>query len=256
MNICEKIECFFKAENIEYYASIPIGECKILYERKLPKSTVSVCFFLIPYNISGEEAGNISRYAVPRDYHLYVKELSEKFKSLCPEEKEIYFFADNSPFDERYCAERAGLGEVGKNSLLLNSKYGSYVFIGSLLLPSSVSISHRDENYNSILCKNCEKCQKACPKVDACLSELNQKKKLTTEQEAELAKYPVRWGCDICQSVCPCNEGVADTPIEFFKSGRITNLAVSTLENMSDEEFSCRAYSWRGMEVIKRNVLM
>lgn len=252
---------FFEREKIEYYSCLPLSQCDILYSRKLPIFTGSVCFFLIPYYVKDEEKRNVSLYAVPRDYHLYVKQLEARLLEMVErqgENVEISVFADNSPFSERVCAERAGLGKIGKNRLLINSVYGSYVFIGSICISHNISISHLPENFKCDICENCEKCKTACPfmsgKIRNCLSELTQKKHLTAEEEKIISAYPLRWGCDICQSVCPANENIKETPIEFFKSERIPNISEKLISEMTDQEFSTRAYVWRGKNTILRNI--
>lgn len=254
---------FFKAENIKYYACVPIGKCELLYPRKLPEYTKSVCFFLIPYYYCDVQSKrkNVSLYATPRDYHLYVKELSERLEILKNKsglEVSFRIFADNSPFAERSCAQKACLGKIAKNGLLVNPEYGTYSFIGSICFSSNISISHCAENFNSDLCENCEKCKKSCPfvrgKCGECLSNITQKKKITPSEAELIAEFPIKWGCDICQRVCPYNKEILQTPIEFFQKNRIAYVTPEIINEMSEEEFGQRAYSWRGKEVILRNL--
>lgn len=240
-----------------------MDDCAVLYPRKLPEYTKCVVFFTIPYFVQDTRDRNVSLYAVPRDYHLYIKELSDRFEaeklaSGLPFEYRI--FADNSPFSERTCAEKSGLGKRGRNGLLITPEYGSFVFIGSICLSLPVSISHTTENFNSDLCENCEKCLFACPMhrgiCSECLSAITQKKRITGEEAEVISSHTIKWGCDICQLVCPYNSDITDTPIEFFRKDRIPSLTSELLENMTEEEFAARAYSWRGREVIKRNILL
>lgn len=252
---------FFKSENIEYYSCLDISDCRLLYPRKLPEYTVSVCFFLIPYYAEDGGKRNVSMYAVPRDYHLYIKELSERFEKLRKESEVMFdyrFFADNSPFCERSCAALARLGALGKNGLIINPEYGSFVFIGSICFSIPISITQRAKNFKGDLCGNCEKCKSFCPiergKCSECLSNITQKKKITDEEAKIISQFPVKWGCDICQEVCPHNKEVKETPIDFFRHERIPFLTTETVSKMTDTEFSQRAYSWRGRDVIKRNL--
>lgn len=252
---------FFRKEKIKYYASLPVTECKLLYPAKLPDYTQTVCFFLIPYNIKDSGDHNISLYSIPRDYHLYIKELNDRFGIALKEsgiKTEYRFFADNSPFCERTNAEKAGIGTRGKNGLIINAEYGSYVFIGSLCLSSPISITQIEKKFKDDICGNCEKCKTYCPvtrgKCPECLSAITQKKRITDEEAAIIAEAPIKWGCDICQKLCPHNQNASDTPIEFFLRSRIPILTKELLASMSDEEFSQRAYSWRGKKVIERNL--
>lgn len=252
---------FFESEKIEYYSCLDVSQCELLYPSKLPGFTKSVCFFLVPYYVKDSEKSNISLYAVPRDYHLYVRELSERLTDFLAKkgaDVSTRFFADNSPFSERICAQKAGLGIIGKNRLLINYEYGSFVFIGSICLSDNISISHLGKNFKGDICGNCEKCLSACPFLSGrsgeCLSALTQKKKINENEQEVIARLGTKWGCDICQLVCPGNEDISETPIEFFRESRIPFLSAEVLYKMTDDEFSERAYSWRGRAVIKRNL--
>lgn len=252
---------FFKAENIKYYSCLDISECNLLYPRKLPEYTKSVCFFLIPYYCRDNEKRNISLYAVPEDYHMFLKELSVRFGEYTKDLSQNFeycFFADNSPFCERSCAEKCGLGRRGKNGLLINPEYGSYTFIGSICFSTSISITQRPENFKSDLCENCEKCKTSCPMhrgiCESCLSDITQKKIITEDEARIISSSPIKWGCDICQNVCPCNKDISETPIDFFKKDRVPYLTEEKILGMSEEDFKKRAYSWRGKNVIKRNL--
>ena len=98
--------------------------------------------------------------------------------------------------------------------------------------------------------------------IGQCLSALTQKKGEFTESEAEaVRKYGSVWGCDICQEVCPhtmraMKDGTIYTNIEYFKEGVISVLDLHTLDSMSDEEFLTRAFSWRGRNTVRRNLLL
>ena len=263
------ISDFFASENIKYYASQSTESCPLLYPKKLPEFAKSTVFFVIPYLVHDKmlvrdtQERNISIYAVPRDYHLYIKELSARFALLAEKafpSLEYRFFADNSPFCERTSAEMCGLGKKGKNGLLINPEYGSFFFIGSICFSHNISITQNTENFKCDLCENCEKCKTACPmtakNLPECLSAITQKKKITEDEEKIIASYKIKWGCDICQNVCPYNKNASETPIEFLKVQRTPYLTPELVANMPDDEFSSRAYSWRGREVIKRNLTL
>jgi epoxyqueuosine reductase QueG len=96
--------------------------------------------------------------------------------------------------------------------------------------------------------------------VSQCLSALTQKKGLLNdaEQGAVLA-HGCAWGCDRCQEACPVTKqakksGSIYTTIPFFKDNAIPHLTADTIRAMSEEEFASRAYSWRGREVVLRNL--
>lgn len=250
------LRSFFDDEKIEYFASSEIKEDFIISARRLPEWAKYVTVFLIPYNTGEYEKRNLSRYAVSRDYHLYVKELESKLKNKT--NKEFCIFADTSPFDERRLAKALGLGFIGENGLLINEKYGSFVFLGEIVTKEAVNISGKEKSRRD-KCFGCGKCKTACPTKALsgegdCLSELTQKKK-TDEKEKELIKkHNLIWGCDICQEVCPHNSKISLSEIDFFYKDRISYVTSEDVENMSEEDFLSRAYSWRGKNVILRNL--
>ena len=87
---------------------------------------------------------------------------------------------------------------------------------------------------------------------------MTQKKGEFTESEKALVKKYGLWGCDICTEVCPHTKkakanGTIYSPIKFFSENALPFLTSELLESMDDQEFSKRAYSWRGRETITRN---
>ena len=93
-----------------------------------------------------------------------------------------------------------------------------------------------------------------------CLSAITQKKGELTEAEKQLIlENGSLWGCDICQNVCPYTEtaiknGTIYSNVDFFKENRMSFLSSAMIDNMSEEEFVSRAYSWRGKNTVKRNL--
>ncbi|MBQ1848305.1 MAG: epoxyqueuosine reductase [Clostridia bacterium] len=244
---------------IEYSAPVPFTACRIINERKAaflysklePRSVVT---FLVPY-YSGEEKRNISKYAIAEDYHFFMRKLFDK---LCPELTEKYggsFFgmSDSSPVDEVSAASYAGLGVKGDNGMIINEKYASYVFIGAVYTDVEFECQPDRTSY----CVHCGRCKAACPAKNGreCLSAVTQKKGVLSDEEiAYIKEFGSVWGCDICADVCPYSKKAEKTPIQFFYENRTPYLTKETLGKMSDEEFSRRAYSWRGKAVIERNL--
>lgn len=254
----------FDSLKIEYYAVLSYSHLKETRQHivnragLMPKTAI---IYLLPYYAG--ECRNISRYAASRDYHIALRETGEKIIS---ELKRAYpdstsrFFGDHSPIDERGAALIAGLGIAGDNGLLINEKYGSYIFIGEVLtdIPPEELGAQMPQKIQG--CEGCGACKASCPtgilrgEGDECLSAITQKKGALTEDETALIiKYNTAWGCDLCQSSCPYNRHPKVTPIEFFRTDRITRLTTDVLLSMSDEDFSKRAFAWRGREVPKRN---
>lgn len=117
---------------------IPIGQCRVLRPYLLPEHAAGALIFTVPYLCSEalpDSGGNLSLYAVPRDYHIFFRELFLRIEKQLSEEFPqtwVRGFSDHSPIDEVHAAAIAGLGVIGDNRLLITEKYGSYVFIGEL----------------------------------------------------------------------------------------------------------------------------
>ena len=162
----------------------------------------------------------IARYALGRDYH---KVLRARLRRLCEalDGYENRVCVDSAPILEREFAHRAGLGWFGKNTMLIDTKRGSWFFIGIVLTTARITPSTPSEGS----CGTCKKCIEACPtraivredgrwQVDArrCVSYLTIEHK--GEVTSDLAKNMDGWlfGCDVCQEVCPFNEARSHHP--------------------------------------------
>ena len=254
------LSALLREEQIEVFAAMPLDRCRMTYpallDRVLPEARTAV-LMLIPYR--REEKGekrNLSLYAVPKDYHLYCRDLTSRLCKALSERfpgHDFVGFSDHSPIDERDAAVRCGLGVRGDNGLLISERYGSYVFIGELFtdLPFEGVFTPSPAGE----CLHCGACRRVCPAEETCLSAVTQKKgELTEAEEALLLKSGTAWGCDLCQTVCPFNRDKEETPIPFFREDRIPFLTAEDAERMTEEEFGKRAYAWRGRKTILRNL--
>ena len=229
-------------------------------------SSIIVC--AIPYYTGKEYESNISRYCYGLDYHLVIK---EKLNEICEEIKskddkfKYEIFTDNGPLVDRYLAYLAGIGYYGINNNIITDKYGSYVFIGYIVNNYNLEV---DES-NDKTCLGCNKCVKYCPgnalegnyQMDAkkCISYITQKKEeLTDEEKRKMKKNKSLFGCDICQVVCPHNKDIEISKFKEFTNNLITNLNEEEINSISNKEFKRRykerAFSWRGRNIIKRNM--
>lgn len=200
------------------------------------------------------------------DYHVVLRnkllKLINYIKTIVSD-LEYKIAIDTSPLDDRYLAYKAGLGFYGKHSLLINQKYGSYIFLGSMLTNLDIPI----DKPLTITCKNCDKCREACPTKaindsglldsNKCLSYITQKKEDLTADEIKLMNNCI-YGCDICQRVCPYNEQVEyHHHLEFEPTG-IEFINVDKYQSLSNKEFKQiyghLAGAWRGSKVIERNI--
>ncbi len=256
---------FFKSEKIEYFAVLSYGDVREINPRLreslgfLPKSVI---IYLLPY-YSGE-CENLSVYASGLDYHIAIRGISERLGSLLEEGfpgASYRGFGDHSPIDECRAALTAGLGILGDNGLIINGKYGSYVFIGDMITdidPVSLgAVTPRDVE----CCSHCGACRAACPtgilrgEGTDCLSAITQRKGELSAFEIDLMReFNTVWGCDLCQSACPHNREPKITPIDFFRRDRIPRLTTELLNSMSKDEFTSRAFAWRGRKTVERNL--
>ena len=256
---------FFREENIEYYALARYDRLRKnapeLTERDdiTPKTAI---LFLVPYYTVTPT--NISRYAASRDYHIAIRgigeRLIERLRTAFPHAK-YKTYGDHSPLDERSAALTSGLGIVGDNGLLINEKYGSYIFIADVLTDLPIDALGEETLTQVRSCMHCGKCKAACPTgilrgcgLD-CLSAITQRKgELTPEEHELMQKYNTAWGCDLCQSACPYNQNPVVTPIPFFHKDPIITLTRDRLDTMNKAEFKSRAFSWRGRKIVERNL--
>ena len=264
-----KIKELLEAEGIYLFGACPLSECTVTKKYLLEKNGISdgsVILFAIPYftRSSADESRNISAYAVCRDYHAYTKELEERLSKKLNEafpNNRFAFFSDHSPIDERDAATKCKIGFFGKNRLLITERYSSYIFLAEIVTDAILSI---DGGETRSSCIGCSKCISACPMncdgAAECLSAITQKKNALSEEEiALMQKHKTFWGCDVCQEVCPhtkkaIESGSIFSKIAYFSDNAIPHLTKELVENMSDDEFSKRAYSWRGRSVILRNL--
>ena len=259
---------FLQKKNIDLVGALPLSACRIMRPYLLERANIkngTVFMLAVPYfsRACDEESRNISAYAVSRDYHLFFEQLYDELLPYLAERfptAHFAAFADHSPISELHAAARAGLGVIGKNGLLLTEKYGSYVFLGEVITDMEIPC----EVGAVKLCEDCGACTNACPSIvnekSVCISALSQKKgKLSEEEQQILHDTNTVWGCDRCQESCPYNQlakekGSIYSPIPFFNEATLPSLTVEKIENMSDADFSHRAYSWRGRETILRNL--
>jgi epoxyqueuosine reductase len=157
----------------------------------------------------------ISRYALGRDYHKVLrqrlKQLGEKIKTCLPE-LDYRPFVDSAPVLERPLAAKAGLGWVGKHSLLLDESAGSWFFIGELMVNIPLPVDEAVEDQ----CGSCSSCIKICPTgaivapyvVDSrrCISYLTIELKDSIPEQLRPLMGNRIYGCDDCQLVCPWNQ--------------------------------------------------
>ncbi|MBE6702924.1 MAG: epoxyqueuosine reductase [Ruminococcaceae bacterium] len=261
------ISRLLQERGISLCAPIALCECRITKPYLLEKAGITngtAYLFAVPYytTFCDLPAKNISAYAVAGDYHLFFKQLFDEIlpllQRLFPQNR-FAGFSDHSPIAEAEAAVRAGLGVLGCHHLFLTKRYASYVFLGEILTDAPTAATAHELRF----CDACHACQRACPvnlEVASCLSALTQKKgALNESEEAALLSHGCAWGCDRCQEACPITlaakkSGSIYTTIPYFTQNALPHLTAAAVRDMCDELFARRAYSWRGRQVILRNL--
>lgn len=180
------------------------------------KSVISLLYNYYPKQEQNQkDAPKIARYAYGEDYHFVLKKKLKALMNWLNEEVgEVSgrCFVDSAPVMERQWAERSGLGWLGKNTLLINPRKGSYYFLAELIIDLELPVDQPIKDH----CGTCTRCIDACP-TDAISAEgylLDASKcisYLTIELKDDIpdafAGKMEDWvfGCDICQEVCPWN---------------------------------------------------
>lgn len=226
--------------------------------KRLPLNPKTVITFLFPYKTKYDGECNLSKYCIGEDYHNIIinklKVTCHKLKKLFPEHS-FEPFSDISPINEVLAAYNSGLGFLGKNTLLINKKYGSYCFIGEII--TTLEIDTPSVPLGS--CLNCGLCEKNCPTLALkggfldsllCLSAITQKKgELTKFEEEKIREGGLVWGCDKCSDICPMNKDAKNTDILEF-----TQNLVPFLDEKGVELSKGRAYGYKGKAILKRNL--
>ena len=216
--------------------------------------TVVVCAVSYKSEISGgyseSDRCKIASYACNRDYHKTLKKmllrLLSELQSQYPQ-LQGRAFVDSAPLLEKQYAVEAGLGWIGRQSLLVTPEFGSYVLLGELVL--DMEADAYDAPYEGVGCGECRRCIDACPNraigeqrmIDSrrCISRLTIEREATAPEGCGLHGWA--FGCEECQNVCPHNHSkpLATHPAiaPTFDPREMTAEDWCT---MSEEEFSAR----------------
>lgn len=212
------------------------------------RSIISVALnYYPPVKLPGK-VPQFAYYAYGKDYHEVVREklrcLFEWIRERVPDVTGRYF-SDSAPVLERFWAARAGLGFIGKNTLLIIPGKGSYFFLGELIIDIELDYDEPvTEN-----CGDCTRCLRSCPtnaieepyrlNATRCISYQ------TIENKGEIAPEIVPnlrnnvYGCDICQKVCPWNRDAMSHNIpEFMPSDAFLKLDLEQIMEMDEDRWN------------------
>ncbi len=230
------------------------------------KTIMSIAF---PYNYETSPEGKskfFSKYTLGLDYHNVIKKYLEEICHYIEElGGEAIGFVDNNPLPERYIAYLSGIGFIGKNNTLITEKYGSFVFLGEIIMNLEVPW---DVPLNKS-CYGCDLCIKHCPNhaiiekdflnSNSCISYITQKKEIDAS-DIDTIDGNV-FGCDVCQDVCPHNKHTEISNIkEFHPKEYMSNANLLELINLDNKTFKEKYHNhscgWRGKNIIIRNALI
>ena len=198
--------------------------------------------------LNDPETAYISRYALGRDYHKLLRKrlkfLAEWFQTeVTPHGFRV--FSDSAPVLEKHLAEKAGLGWIGKNTLLLSRRSGSWFFLGELFTDYPLPITNTSEIPR---CGSCTACIDLCPtkaivdayRLDAnrCISYLTIEHRGPIPQDLRIPIGNRIFGCDDCQLVCPWNRYAKAGDPEFVPRHGLDKVKLVELFEWSEEKFA------------------
>lgn len=234
------------------------------------KSIISVALNYYPQQKMDSGEYTLSYYAYGKDYHTVVKQrLFELFRLLKDEaakggeELSGRAFCDTAPVSERYWAWRAGVGFIGKNTLLIIPHKGSFFFLGEIFI--NLEADKYDEPLRNF-CGSCSRCMDACPgkalyepyHLDArkCLSYLTIENRGALPEGTEKQMEHCIYGCDRCQSACPHNRFASPTEVaEFAPDERLMSMTREQWNTLSEEEY-CALFKESAVKRAKYSGLM
>ena len=224
---------------------------------KLMPGTVRVISFRMNYLqentydskkvLENKNLGYISRYALGKDYHSEMRDrlhiIAKKINNEVDDFK-YRAFVDSAPVLEKAIGQKSGLGWIGKNTLLINKKNGSYFFLGEIYTNIEFDTDKKSENF----CGQCSECIDKCPTnaiispyvLDAkkCIAYLTIELKGSIPNEYRDSIGNRIFGCDDCQLVCPWNRFSEETRIEeFTHKHELDSPTLINLFNWTEKEF-------------------
>ena len=215
--------------------------------------------------------GRVARYARGGDYHVVLK---KRLHALCDDvrahwpEADTRAFVDTAPVHERELALAAGLGWIGKHTLLIHPRLGSWRRLGGVLTTLELETAAREEPAH---CGTCTRCIEACPTdaitpygVDArrCISYLTIERREAIPIEFERPTGEWIFGCDVCQEVCPHNsprDGDVGEANEAYRSARASFDLAEVLGWSEDDRrtaFARSALKRAKLAMMKRNAVI
>jgi len=225
--------------------------CAVNYNSAHPYSTE----FSATGSQEDSPRGWISRYAWGTDYHETIgtklEALVNAMRAQFTEPFDAKWYVDTGPIHERVAAQRAGLGTVGKHTLLIHPELGSWIFL--CVIVTTLDLAASSENPSAQfppadVCGQCTLCIDACPTsaivepyvLDArlCISYLTIELRGAIPETLRPKMGRQVFGCDICQDVCPWNREAPTTKEEVFAPrGNLLAPELEWIASLTEEEF-------------------
>lgn len=222
-----------------------------------------------PRSRPGAYRGFLARAAWGEDYHRVLRRKLEDLADFLRRRVDgvqVAIMVDTGALSDRAAAERAGLGWVGKNTMLITPEFGSWVYLGEMLtnvpFPPDVPVAEA--------CGDCTRCIDHCHtgalvapgqlNAQRCVSYLTQTKDFLADEFRDVVGNRL-YGCDTCQLVCPYNKGLnPDHQEAFAPDPEVAKPLLQPLLTMSNREFRERfgasAAAWRGKKPLQRNAIL
>lgn len=195
-----------------------------------------------------QPTGRVAMYAWGDDYHRVMKKklhnLADRLRAEADEPCATRACVDTAPIVEREIAARAGIGWIGKNTMVLSRGLGSYFFLGELLTTLEMAPDEPEADH----CGTCTRCLDACPtgafpaayEMDAsrCISYLTIERRAEVPDELRAGVGDWVFGCDICQEVCPYNrEAPRTTEPRFARRPPWPHAPLAEIAEWTDEQY-------------------
>ncbi|MGX7108155.1 tRNA epoxyqueuosine(34) reductase QueG [Facklamia miroungae] len=222
----------------------------------------------LPYN-KEERRGSFARASWGEDYHHILSDRMQRIINFIKNEIPDARFkpmVDTGELMDVVVAERAGLGFIGRNGLLVTKEFGSYVYLGEII----TNIPFAPDSKVDYGCGDCNRCITACPtqallgdgrmNAQRCLSYQTQTKGHLAEEFRRKITHVI-YGCDICQMTCPYNKGIDfHNHLEMEPNPEHVTPVLKDMLNLSNKEFKKQfghlAGSWRGKKPLQRNAII
>jgi len=237
----------------------------------LPNAQSVICTALNYKSLTSST--KIASYALYQDYHGFIKKrlfkLADFIKSQTGKKLKFKICVDSAPLAERALAARAGLGFIGRNHLLTNLQFGSFLLLGELV--TNLPLKSDKPLKKTDFCKGCTHCTEVCPtgaltegsffEARKCISYLTieHKGRISKELKSKMDSYV--FGCDRCILACPYNKNASVCQNRDFKFfAERLNLSPQQVLNLSQRDFDAlfadSAVLRTGLRQLKRNALI